>query len=47
MVDPPNPTPYSEDVDFYAKWTDGPEDIDVGEIVNRWRRQERDQEPVA
>jgi len=37
----PNPRPNSEDIDFYTKWKDGPEDIDVDEIVNRWRRQER------
>ena len=37
----PNPSPNSDDVDFYKKWKEGPEDIDVDEIVNRWRRQER------
>ncbi|MBL7186066.1 MAG: DUF853 family protein [Phycisphaerae bacterium] len=38
----PDPKPNSEDIDFYAKWKDGPENIiDVDEIVNRWRRQER------
>jgi len=37
----PNPVPNSDDVDFHAKWTDGPEDLDVDEIVKRWRRQER------
>ncbi|GAH65524.1 unnamed protein product, partial [marine sediment metagenome] len=37
----PDPPPNSEDIDFYSKWKDGPEDIDVDEIVNRWRRQER------
>lgn len=37
----PNPTPSSDDVDFYKKWTNGPADLDVDAIVNRWRRQER------
>lgn len=37
----PNPTPNSEDIDFYTKWKEGPDDINVDEIINRWRRQER------
>jgi DNA helicase HerA-like ATPase len=37
----PNPQPNSDDIDFYTKWKEGPDDIDVEEIVNRWRRQER------
>lgn len=37
----PNPTPNSEDVDFYQKWQSGPDDIDVDAIVEKWRRQER------
>jgi uncharacterized protein len=37
----PNPQPNSDDIDFYNKWKEGPEDIDVDKIVNRWRRQER------
>lgn len=41
QFDKPSPTPNSEDVDFYAKWIDGPTDLDVDAIVNRWRRQER------
>lgn len=41
----PSPEPNSNDVDFFARWKDGPEDLDVDEIVDRWRRQER--EPKA
>lgn len=41
QFDRPNPTPNSDDVDFYSKWKDGPEDLDVGKIVTRWRSQER------
>ena len=36
-----NPEPNSNDVDFYSRWIDGPDDIDVNQIVDRWRRQER------
>lgn len=39
--DTPNPTPNSDDIDFYGKWKDGPTDIDVDAIVKRWRSQER------
>ena len=41
QFDKPNPPPNSDDIDFYAKWKDGPADLDVGEIVKRWRSQER------
>lgn len=41
QFDKPNPTPNSDDVDFFAKWTDGPTDLDVDAIVRRWRSQER------
>lgn len=37
----PNPTPNSDDVDFYDKWKTGPDDLDVDAIVKRWRSQER------
>ncbi len=37
----PNPTPNSDDIDFYNKWKDGPDDLDVAAIVRRWRSQER------
>jgi len=37
----PNPQPNSDDIDFHLQWREGPEDIDVDAIVNRWRRQER------
>jgi len=41
QFDRPSPPPNSDDVDFYAKWKDGPVDLDVDEIVKRWRSQER------
>jgi len=39
--DEPSPAPNSDDIDFYNKWKSGPEDLDVDEIVKRWRSQER------
>lgn len=41
QFDKPNPTPNSDDVDFYKNWKDGPTDLDVDSIVKRWRSQER------
>ena len=41
QFDRPNPTPNSDDIDFYGKWKDGPTDLDVDAIVKRWRNQER------
>lgn len=37
----PSPAPNSDDIDFYSQWKDGPVDLDVDEIVKRWRSQER------
>lgn len=37
----PSPFPNSEDIDFYNKWKDGPDDINVESIVDRWRKQQR------
>ncbi len=41
LIDPPEPKPQSDDVDFFGQWTNGPEDINVADIVDRWRRQDR------
>jgi phosphatidylglycerol---prolipoprotein diacylglyceryl transferase len=41
QFDRPEPSPNSDDVDFYKKWKDGPEDLDVDKIVDRWRKQTR------
>lgn len=35
----PDPPPNSNDVDFQACWTAGPDDLDVDGIIDRWRRQ--------
>ncbi len=37
----PDPMPNSDDVDFYGKWKEGPDDLDLDQIVHRWRSQER------
>jgi uncharacterized protein len=37
----PNPEPKSNDVDYYSAWKEGPDDLDVSEIVNLWRTQTR------
>ena len=36
-----DPPPNSDDIDFYEKWKEGLDEVDVDEIVKRWRRQER------
>ena len=37
----PNPEPKSNDVDYFTGWREGPDDLDVTEIVNNWRTQTR------
>ncbi len=37
----PVPAPNSDDIDFYDKWKNGPDDLNVDAIVHRWRSQER------
>lgn len=37
----PNPEPKSNDVDYFTSWREGPEDLDVEDIVNLWRTQTR------
>jgi hypothetical protein len=41
LFDRPNPAPNSDDIDFYDRWRDGPDDLDIDAIVKRWRSQER------
>ncbi len=41
QFDQPSPTPNSDDVDFYLKWKEGLANLNVEEIVKRWRSQER------
>lgn len=37
----PDPPPNSSSVDFFRHWCTGPMDLDVEDIVDRWRRQDR------
>ncbi len=37
----PNPEPKSNDVDYYTGWREGPDDLNVEEIVDFWRTQTR------
>ena len=41
QFDKPTPAPNSDDIDFYYNWKNEPLDLDVDEIVKRWRSQER------
>jgi len=41
QFDKPSPAPNSDDLDFYDKWKNGPDDLDVDAIVKRWRSQDR------
>jgi len=37
----PSPEPKSNDVDYFTSWREGPDDLDVEDIVNLWRTQTR------
>ncbi|MBF6647757.1 ATP-binding protein [Methylobacter sp. BlB1] len=37
----PSPEPKSNDVDYFTSWREGPTDLNVDEIVNFWRTQNR------
>lgn len=37
----PDPPPNSNDADFHEGWTNGPDDLDMDAIVDRWRAQGR------
>lgn len=37
----PNPEPKSNDVDYFTGWREGPDDLDMDQIVNLWRTQTR------
>jgi hypothetical protein len=41
LVDMPNPTPRSGDVDFFKHWSADHVDADLDEIIDHWRRQDR------
>jgi DNA helicase HerA-like ATPase len=37
----PDPEPKSNDVDYFTGWREGPDDLNVDDIVNMWRTQTR------
>ncbi len=37
----PDPPPNSSNIDYAGEWLNGPDEISVEDIVDRWRRQER------
>ncbi|MCU7849627.1 MAG: DUF87 domain-containing protein [Candidatus Thiodiazotropha sp. (ex Lucinoma kastoroae)] len=39
-VDPPNPTPHSDDTSFYTAWNEDPEELNVAAVLDAWRRQD-------
>ncbi len=41
QVDAPSPVPNSNDADFYTKWAGEPFEVNVADIVDRWRKQIR------
>jgi uncharacterized protein len=41
QVDRPDPPPSSSDAPFSQSWMEGPEDLDVADIIGRWWRQVR------
>ncbi|MBK1723139.1 ATP-binding protein [Thiocystis violacea] len=41
LVHPPNPAPASHDAPLSKSWSEGPDDLDVADIINRWWRQVR------
>lgn len=41
MFHKPDPTPNSNDIDFYGHWKSGVENLDVDAIVAAWRQQKR------
>lgn len=38
-IDPPDPTPHSDDTSFYTVWNQDPQDLNVGSVLDAWRRQ--------
>lgn len=41
LIELPNPTPDSDDIKFFDKWNNGIRDLNVREIIEHWRKQER------
>ena len=41
LVDMPSPVPMSGDIDFFKLWTFATPEYDIDQIINHWRRQDR------
>jgi len=41
LIELPSPTPDSDDIKFFENWNNGIKDLNVGEVIDRWRKQER------
>jgi len=41
QVDAPSPVPNSHDADFFNEWSGEPFEVNVADIVDRWRKQKR------
>ena len=39
-IDPPSPTPDSDDASFYGAWNEEPKDVDFATVLRAWRDQE-------
>jgi uncharacterized protein len=39
-IDPPKPTPESDDASFYKTWNEAPTDVDFAGVLHAWRNQE-------
>ena len=39
-IDPPNPTPESDDASFYKTWNEDPKEVDFAKVLKAWRNQE-------
>jgi hypothetical protein len=39
-IDPPNPSPLSDDVSFYKAWNEPPSAVDISSVLKAWRNQE-------
>ena len=39
-IDPPSPTPDSDDASFYGAWNKDPNDVDFASVLQAWRDQE-------
>lgn len=39
-IDPPHPSPESDDASFYKAWNEAPKEVDIAEVLKAWRSQD-------